>query len=177
LSLLPNEKCSVTFNKVIEPARCSLNFVVTPSTLPNTPTLHPFHHHLPHCNNGQHRNVGKDVSTFNLHRASKEAANFQKNKLIKAYLMTGSLLQRRHALKLFLTDKRMVEDTKSIIGNVVMDNETIAALQILRSMKMMLSKIIRNCKWGRISNNKQAMINVLSACILNGDEINQLSDN
>ncbi len=91
--------------------------------------------------------------------------------------MTGSLLQRRHALKLFLTDKRMVEDTKSIIGNVVMDNETIAALQILRSMKMMLSKIIRNCKWGRISNNKQAMINVLSACILNGDEINQLSDN
>jgi hypothetical protein len=28
---------------------------------------------------------------------------------------------------------------------------------------MMLSKIIRNCKWGRISNNKQAMVNLLSA--------------
>jgi hypothetical protein len=46
--------------------------------------------------------------------------------------MTGSLLQRRHALKLFLTDKRMVEDTKSIIGIVTMDKETVAALQILR---------------------------------------------
>ncbi len=57
--------------------------------------------------------MGKDVSTFNLHRASEEAANFQKNKLIKAYLTTGSLLQRRHVLKLFLTDERMVKDTKS----------------------------------------------------------------
>ena len=46
--------------------------------------------------------------------------------------MTGGLLQRRHALKLFLTDKRMVEDTKSIIGIVTMDKETVAALQILR---------------------------------------------
>ncbi len=78
-SLLFNEKCSVTFDKVIEPACHSLNFVVTPFTLPNTPTLHPFHHHLPHYNNGQHKNVGKDVSTFNLHIASKEAANYQKN--------------------------------------------------------------------------------------------------
>jgi hypothetical protein len=62
-SLLSNEKCSITFNKVIEPARRSLNFVVTPRTLPQTPTLHPFHHHLPCRNNGQQRNVGKDVST------------------------------------------------------------------------------------------------------------------
>ncbi len=77
LSLLSNEKCSVSFNKVIEPARHSLIFVITPSTLPQTPTLHPFHHHLPHYNNGQYRNVGKDVSSFNLHRASKEAAKFQ----------------------------------------------------------------------------------------------------
>ncbi len=77
-SLLSNEKCSVTFNEVIEPARRSLNFVVTPSTLPNTPTLHSFHHQLPHYNNGQHRNVGKDVSTFNLHRASKELPNIRK---------------------------------------------------------------------------------------------------
>ncbi len=109
--------------------------------------------------------MGKDVSTFNLHRASEEAANFQKNKLIKAYLTTGSLLQRRHALKLFLTDKRMVEDTKSIIGDIVMDKETVAALQILRSMKMMLSKIIRYCKWGRISNNKQAMNSGVAAAM------------
>ena len=44
-------------------------------------------------------------------------------------------------------------------------------------MEMMLSNIIRNGKWGRISNNKHAMINVLSACILNGEKTNQLSDN
>ena len=119
--------------------------------------------------------MGKDVSTFNLHRASEEAANFQKNKLVKAYLTTGNLLQRRHALKLFLTDKRITEDTKSIIGIVGMDKETIAALQMLRSFKMMLNKIFRNCKWGRISNNKRAIVNVLSACILNGGETNQLS--
>jgi hypothetical protein len=37
-SLLSNEKCSLTFNKVIEPAYCSLNFVVTPSMLSQTPT-------------------------------------------------------------------------------------------------------------------------------------------
>ncbi len=48
-SLLLDTKCSLTFNKqVIEQARCSLIFVVKPSMLPQTPTLHPFHHHLPH---------------------------------------------------------------------------------------------------------------------------------
>ncbi len=46
---------------------------------------------------------------------------------------------------------------------------------MLRSFKMMVSKIFRNCKWERISNNKRAMVNVLSACILNGDKTNQLS--
>ena len=86
-SLLSNETCSLTFDKVIEPACCSLNFVVTPSMLPQTPTHHPFHHHLPHYNNVQHRNVGKDVSTFNLRRVSEEAANFQKNKLMKTMSM------------------------------------------------------------------------------------------
>jgi hypothetical protein len=50
-----------------------------------------------------------------------------RKKIIKACLTTGSLLQRRHALKLFLTDKRMVENTKSIMGDVVKDKNTIAA--------------------------------------------------
>jgi hypothetical protein len=78
-SLLSNAKCSETFHQVIEPAQRSLNFAITPRTLPQPPTSHPFHHHLPHYNNGQHRNVGKDVMTFNLCRASKAAANEQKN--------------------------------------------------------------------------------------------------
>jgi len=76
------------------------------------------------------------------------------------------MLQRRHVLQLFLTDKRIVKDTKSIIEDIVMDKEIIAALKCLRSMKMMLSNIFRSCKRGRISNNKRAMVNVLSACIL-----------
>ncbi len=96
----------------------------------------------------------------------------KKNKSSRLYLTTGSLLQRRHALQIFLTDMRIVEDTKSIIGDVVMDKEIIAALKCLRSMNMMLSKIFRSCKRGRISNNKQAMVNVLSACILNDEVTN-----
>ena len=84
-------------------------------------------------------------------------------------------MQRRHTLHLFLTDKRIVKDTKSIIEDVVMDKEIIAALKCLRSMKMMLSNIFRSYKRGRISNNKQAMVNVLSACILNGEVTNHLS--
>jgi hypothetical protein len=174
-SLLSNAKCSETFHQVIEPAQRSLNFAITPRTLPQPPTSHPFHHHLPHYNNGQHRNVGKDVMTFNLCRASKAAANEQKNKIIKTYLTTGSLSQRRHALHLFLTDKRIVKDTKSIIEDIVMDKEIIAALKCLRSMKMMLSNIFRSCIQGRISNNKRAMVNVLSACILNDEVNNHLS--
>jgi len=109
-SLLSNAKCSETFHQVIEPAKRSLNFAITPSTLPQPPTPHPFHHHLPHYNNGQHRNVGKNVRTFNLRRASKAAANEQKNKITKTYLTTGSLSQRRHALHLFLIDKRIVKE-------------------------------------------------------------------
>ena len=56
-----------------------------------------------------------------------------------------------------------------------MDKEIILALKCPRSMKMMLSKIFRSCNGGRISNNKRAMVNMLSACILNDEVTNHQS--
>jgi hypothetical protein len=55
----------------------------------------------------------------------------------------------------------------------LLDKEAIAGLQCLRSMKIILNKIFRGSS-GRISNKKQLIVNVLSACILNSNN-NQMS--
>jgi hypothetical protein len=67
----------------------------------------------------------------------------------------------------------MIQDTRSILRDVLLDKEAISGLQCLRSMKMILNKIFRGSR-GRISNKKRSIVNVLSACILNSNN-NQMS--
>ena len=64
---------------------------------------------------------------------SSDPANEQKDETIKAYLTIGRLLQRRHTLHLFLTDKRIVKDTKSIIEAIVGMVQAWVAQKLLKS--------------------------------------------
>jgi hypothetical protein len=63
----------------------------------------------------------------------------------------------------------MKETTKSILSDVLLDEEAIPGLLCLRSMKSILNKIFRSCA-GRISVKKRIIVNTLMACILNKDK-------
>ncbi len=55
---------------------------------------------------------------------------------------------------------------KSILSVVLLNEEAVAGLQCLWSMKLILNKIFRTSA-GQISAKKKMIINVLMACILN----------
>ncbi len=175
LVILGNKKCALSLNKVTEPVTRALIFDSNSHMIPQSPIVrNPFDHHQPNKHGGRHRLIGKDINSFNLHRAARLASFRKRDKLIKTYLLTGDQLQRQHTLKLFLTQKTMIQDTRLILRDVLLlDKEAIAGLQCLRSMKIILNKIFRGSS-GRISNKKQLIVNVLSACILNSNN-NQMS--
>ncbi len=171
---LCNKKCALSLNKVTEPVTCALIFGSNSHMIPQSPIVrNPFDHHQPNKHGGRHRLIGKDINSFNLCRAACLASFQQRDKLIKTYLLTGDQLQHQHTLKLFLTQKTMIQDTRSILRDVLLDKEAIAGLQCLRLLKMILNKIFRGSR-GRILNKKRLIVNVLSACILNSNN-NQMS--
>jgi hypothetical protein len=89
------------------------------------------------------------------------------------YLTTGNPNQRQKTVKCFLTEESIIQDTQVIIGEVLSNNEAIAGLNCLQSMKTILSKIFRS-QAGRISSNKRLVVNLLTACVMNGND-NQMS--
>ncbi len=95
--------------------------------------------------------VEQDVFMFDLCHAANLASYRERNKLIKAYMETGNHEQRRLILKLCLSKATILDDTKSIIRDVILDNETVVAIQLLKTIKTILSKIFQ-CRKGRISN-------------------------
>jgi hypothetical protein len=78
---------------------------------------------------------------FDLHHDANLASYCERNKLMKAYMETGNHEQRRHTLKLFLSKATILDDMKSIIRDVILDNKTVAAIQLLKTIKTILSKI------------------------------------
>ncbi len=149
---MAHDKCAQTIKKVVDPPCFRTLTFVTPrrnSTVAVTPTTvgHPFHFHKPNRLGGRHRLVGKDDSVFDLCHAANLASYRESNRLIEAYMKTGNLHQRRHTLKLLLSKDIILDDTKSIIGGVILDKDTLAAIQLLKSMKTILSKIFRCRRW------------------------------
>jgi hypothetical protein len=155
LVILGNKKCALSLNKVAKPVTRALIFVRNSHMIPQSPIVrNPFDHHQPNKHGGHHRLIGKDINSFNLRRAARLASFQQRDKLIKTYLSTGDQLKHQHTLKLFLTQKTMIQDTRSILRDVLLlDKEAIAGLQCLRSMKIILNKIFRGSS-GKISNKK-----------------------
>ena len=89
--------------------------------------------------------------------------------MMKTFLSTGNAEQRKKTLTLFLTEKKIMKDTtKSILREVLLDEEAIAGLLCLRSMKSIFNKILRS-RAGRISVKRRIIVNTLLACILNED--------
>jgi hypothetical protein len=78
---------------------------------------------------------------FDLCHAANMASYHERNKLIKAYMKIGNHEQRRHTLKLFLLKATIFDDMKSITGDVILNNETAAAILLLDTIKTILSKI------------------------------------
>ena len=101
---LSNKKYESALTKIFEPH--PLVFTTPTPTVQPTPTLsHPFHHYRPSKYGGRHRSIGKNVYSFNLQRASDAAAYYERDKIIKLYHTTGNPEQRKHTLKLFLSEK------------------------------------------------------------------------
>jgi hypothetical protein len=173
---MSNKKCESALTKIFEP--CPLVFITPTPTVQQTPTLsHPFHHYTPSKYGGRHQFIGKNFYSFNLQRASDAAAYYEQDKIIKLYHTTGNPEQRKHTLNLFLSEKTIIADTKSIIGEVILDKEAVAGMQllILRSMKKILKKIFQ-CSKGRIANNQRSYVNVCASLIYNKESRDRKRD-
>jgi hypothetical protein len=91
-------------------------------------------------------------------------------------MKTGNLQQKRHTFKLFLSNAIILDDTKSIIKDALLENDTVAAIHLLKSIKTIVSKIFW-CRSRRITIHQHSFLNVIAACIctLTAEHDNQQS--
>jgi hypothetical protein len=128
-----HDKCAITIKSVSEPACRSLSFDtpsqnVTAADMTPTPMVNPFHFHKPRRFCGRHHLVGKGVSMFDLRHAANLASYCERNNLINVYMKIGNPYQRRHSLNLFLSKDTIIDDTKSVLKDVILDKDTLAGV-------------------------------------------------
>jgi hypothetical protein len=168
--------------KVVKPTQRHISFATPASSSSTRPDTHisavnPFHFHKPVSHNGhggRHWSISQDMSTFNLNRAAKLASYRERDCIIKVYQKTGNPSQRQYVLDLFLSHKSIIANTKLVLQNQLMDNESRAGLCMLKSMKAILHKIFE-CRKGRITNGERAFVNMVFACIHYDNGNKQLS--
>ena len=178
LSMLPTPKRESYFSILLSHDKCAQSIMkVVKPTQRHISAVNPFHFHKPVSHNGhggRHWSISQDMSTFNLNRAAKLASYRERDCIIKVYQKTGNPSQRQYVLDLFLSHKSIIANTKLVLQNQLMDNESRAGLCMLKSMQAILHKIFE-CRKGRITNGERAFVNMVFACIHYDNDNKQLS--